>query len=179
MARPGRRFAAADRLRAAGRTGPASRPRRAGTCGAGNHAAPHHRERSYRRRWRRPALAQMAAERVILSAPAVWGRDTMEFWPRLALWAAVRFFPDMTLTGRGLGILPSDNVAMLKALARDPMVLKGARVDTVYGLVDLMDAALALAPRLTAPLLLMYGAHDEIRPREPVAAFASALPADP
>ena len=119
------------------------------------------------------------ADGVILSAPAVWGRETMELWPRLALWAAVRFIPEVTLTGRGLGILPSDNVAMLKALARDPMVLKGARVDTVYGVVDLMDAALAAAPRLTAPLLLMYGAHDEVIPREPVAAFAAALPADP
>jgi len=119
------------------------------------------------------------ADGVILSAPAVWGRETMEIWPRLALWAAVRFFPTVTLTGRGLGILPSDNKAMLKALAHDPMVLKETRVDTVYGLVDLMDAALAAAPRLRAPLLLMYGAHDEVVPREPIAAFAAALPGDP
>jgi alpha-beta hydrolase superfamily lysophospholipase len=95
------------------------------------------------------------------------------------LWAAVRLFPTVTLTGRGLGILPSDNKAMLKALARDPMVRKETRVDTVYGLVDLMDAALAAAPRLSAPLLLMYGAHDEVVPREPIAAFAATLPGDP
>ena len=119
------------------------------------------------------------ADGVILSAPAVWGRETMEIWPRLALWAAARLFPTVTLTGRGLGILPSDNKAMLKALARDPMVRKEARVDTVYGLVDLMDAALAAAPHLSAPLLLMYGAHDEVVPRGPIAAFAAALPADP
>src|SRR6266404_2749283 len=98
------------------------------------------------------------ADGVILSAPAVWGRETMEIWPRLALWAAVRLFPTVTLSGRGLGILPSDNMAMLKALARDPMVLKGARVDTVYGVVDLMDAALAAAPPPSARSLLMYGA---------------------
>jgi alpha-beta hydrolase superfamily lysophospholipase len=42
-----------------------------------------------------------------------------------------------------------------------------------------MDAALAAAPRLSAPLLLMYGAHDEVVPREPIAAFAAALPGDP
>ena len=119
------------------------------------------------------------ADGVILSAPAVWGRETMEIWPRLALWAAVRLFPTVTLTGRGLGILPSDNKAMLKALARDPLVRKEARVDTIYGLVDLMDSALAAAPRLSAPLLLMYGAHDEVVPREPITAFAVALPADP
>jgi acylglycerol lipase len=119
------------------------------------------------------------ADGVILSAPAVWGRETMEIWPRLALWAAARLFPAVTLTGRGLGVLPSDNMAMLKALARDPMVLKETRVDAIYGLVDLMDLALAAAPRLTAPTLLMYGAHDQVVPREPIAAFAATLPTDP
>jgi acylglycerol lipase len=119
------------------------------------------------------------ADGVVLSAPAVWGRATMDLLPRLTLWAGVRLFPEMVLTGRGLGIKPSDNLPMLRALAADPMVLKGSRVDTVYGLVDLMDAALAAAPRLDAPLLLMYGAHDEVVPREPLAVFTAALPPDP
>ena len=65
---------------------------------------------------------------------------------------------------------------MLQALARDPMVLKGARIDTMYGLVDLMDDALAAAPRLSQPMLLMYGAHDQLVPRPAMAAFAARLP---
>ena len=85
----------------------------------------------------------------------------------------------MALTGRGLGIRVSDNNAVLRQMARDPLVIKGARVDTVYGLVDLMDEALAAAPRLDVPLLLMYGAHDEVVPRRPVAAFAARLPTEP
>jgi alpha-beta hydrolase superfamily lysophospholipase len=116
---------------------------------------------------------------IILSAPAVWGRPTMDFWPKLALFAGVRLFPDMILTGRGLRILASDNIPMLRALARDPMVMKGARVDTVFGLVDLMDDALAAAPRLAAPTLLMYGAHDQIVPRPALEGFAVQLPSDP
>src|SRR5437879_2352902 len=106
------------------------------------------------------------ADGVILSAPAVWGRATMDLWPRLALFAAVRFVPELTLTGRGLGIRPSDNLPMLKALVKDPMVIKGSQVATIYGLVDLMDLALEAAPRLATPVLLMYGARDEIVPRE-------------
>ena len=47
----------------------------------------------------------------------------------------------------------------------DPMVIKGARVDTMYGLGNLMDATIAAAPRLTQPLFLMYGAHDAVIPR--------------
>jgi acylglycerol lipase len=95
-----------------------------------------------------------------------------------ALFAGVRLFPDMILTGRGLRIHASDNIPMLRALGRDPLVLKGARIDTVFGLVDLMDDALAAAPRLEAPTLLMYGAHDEIVPRPALEGFVADLPPD-
>lgn len=113
---------------------------------------------------------------VILTAPAVWGRATMEPLQRLALWGAVRLMPGLTLTGRGLEIKPSDNVAMLRALARDPLVIKETRVDTIYGLVDLMDAALDAAPFLDKPLLVMYGAKDEIVPKAPIRGFVGSLP---
>lgn len=116
---------------------------------------------------------------VILSAPAVWGRSTMELIPRVALAIAVRLAPGLTLTGRGLHIRASDNVAMLRALARDPLVIKETRVDTIWGLVNLMDAALAAAPRLCAPLLLMYGSHDEIIPNRSIRRFVRSLPPDP
>ena len=115
---------------------------------------------------------------LVLSAPAVWGRAAMGFWPKAALFAAVLLFPDMVLTGQGLHILASDNLPMLRALGRDPLVLKGARVDTIYGLVDLMDDALAAAPRLTARTLFMYGAHDELVPRQAIADFVARLPPD-
>jgi acylglycerol lipase len=113
---------------------------------------------------------------IILTAPAVWGRATMDLLPRLALWAGVRLAPGLTLTGRGLEKKPSDNIEMLRALARDPLVIKATRVDTIYGLVDLMDAALDSAPHLEIPLLLMYGAKDDIVPKEPVQRFVASLP---
>jgi acylglycerol lipase len=116
---------------------------------------------------------------VILTAPAVWGRPTMGLLPRLALWAGARLMPGLTLSGRGLEIKPSDNIAMLRALAHDPLVIHETRIDTIYGLVDLMDAALASAPRLQAPLFVMYGAKDEIVPTEPIRRFVAALPSEP
>jgi acylglycerol lipase len=117
-----------------------------------------------------------AVDGVILSAPAVWTRDSMEFLPRMALWAGVRVFPGAVFTGESLHILASDNIPMLMALGRDPMVIKGARIDTMYGLVDLMDRTVEAAPNLTQPLLVMYGAHDAIIPAASVQAFAAALP---
>jgi alpha-beta hydrolase superfamily lysophospholipase len=116
---------------------------------------------------------------VILTAPAVWGRATMGLLPNLALWASVRLMPGVTLSGRGLEIKPSDNIAMLRALARDPWVIHETRIDTIYGLVDLMDATLASAPYLDAPMLVAYGAKDEIVPQAAVRRFVEALPAEP
>ncbi|MGH7045633.1 MAG: alpha/beta fold hydrolase [Stellaceae bacterium] len=116
---------------------------------------------------------------LILVAPAVWGRSTMGVLPRLALAVAARLAPGLTLTGRGLHILASDNIPMLRALAHDPLVIKDTRVDTIYGLVNLMDAALAAAPRLHVPLLLLYGAHDEVIPKLPIRRFVRSLPRDP
>jgi alpha-beta hydrolase superfamily lysophospholipase len=115
---------------------------------------------------------------LILIAPAVWGRTAMPLLPRLALWAGVRLLPALTLSGRGLQIKPSDNAPMLRALARDPLVIHKTRIDTIYGLVDLMDAALASAPVLDGALMVMYGAKDEIIPKAPIRRFVSALPAE-
>ncbi len=116
---------------------------------------------------------------VILTAPAVWGRATMDLAPKTALWIGVRLMPGLTLSGRSLHILASDNIPMLRALGHDPLVIKETRVDTIWGLVNLMDAALDSAPALRVPLLLMYGERDEIIPRRPIGRFVRALPHDP
>jgi alpha-beta hydrolase superfamily lysophospholipase len=116
---------------------------------------------------------------VILIAPAVWGRPVMDLLPKVALFVGVRFLPAMTLTGRSLHILASDNIPMLRALGRDPLVIKATRVATIWGLVNLMDAALAAAPRLHVPVLVLYGAHDEIIPKRAMRRFIETLPHDP
>ena len=116
---------------------------------------------------------------IILSAPAVWGRAAMDLLPKVALFAAARLFPTSVLSGSGLGIRISDNDQILRELARDPMVIKGTRVEAVYGLVDLMDSALAAAPHVDVPMLLLYGAHDQVVPRRPVSEFVERLPPAP
>jgi acylglycerol lipase len=116
---------------------------------------------------------------VILVAPAVWGRATMGILPRAALWAGVRLMPGLTLTGRGLHVMASDNIPMLRAYSRDPLVIKATRIDTIYGLVNLMDADVAAAPKLRAPLLVMSGKEDQIIPPAATRHFVRALPVDP
>lgn len=105
---------------------------------------------------------------VILVAPAVWSRDTMPFYQRWALWLGVRIMPWLRLSGKGLDITPSDNKEMLLALGRDPLVIKESRIDAIYGLTNLMDAAYAAASRFDRKVLFLYGARDEIIPPKPM-----------
>jgi alpha-beta hydrolase superfamily lysophospholipase len=111
----------------------------------------------------------------ILVAPAVWARETMPVPYRVALWLAAHSVPWMTFTGEGLERVPSDNIEMLRALGRDPKVLKDARVDALWGIANLMDAALAAAPRITTPLLVLYGEKDDIIPKEPTRTMLERL----
>lgn len=126
------------------------------------------------------AMARQDAPRldgVILSAPAVWARATMPGYYTATLWAAAHTIPGLSLSGRNLDRVPTDNRAVLRDLGRDPLVLKEARVDAVWGVVNLMDAAYAGAARVRVPVLLLYGERDKIIPRPPIAAVALRLPA--
>ncbi|MGQ0742547.1 MAG: lysophospholipase [Alphaproteobacteria bacterium] len=115
-------------------------------------------------------------EGVILSAPAVWGWRKLPLTHRVALWLAAHSTPWWSLSGEGLRRVPSDNVEMLRALARDPFYQRRARVDAVYGLVTLMDEAYDAASRVNSPpVLFLYGEKDEIVPREPVQEVARVL----
>jgi alpha-beta hydrolase superfamily lysophospholipase len=114
---------------------------------------------------------------LILSAPAVWGWRQMNGLYGAVLWTAARLAPSATLTGRGLEIWPSDNIEMLRALARDPLIVKETRIDALYGLVGLMDSAYAAAPEIGKPVLLLYGARDEIVPAAAIAGTVERLAA--
>jgi acylglycerol lipase len=115
---------------------------------------------------------------VILVAPAVWSRSDMPLSYRIALWATAHTLPWLTLSGKGLKIWPSDNIEMLRKLSRDPLFQHETRADAVYGLVNLMDEARhapQTLPPSTPPILLLYGARDQIIPKEPTEAVVAGL----
>lgn len=116
-----------------------------------------------------------AADGAILSAPAVWGRRWMPLYQSWTLELAGHAIPWLPLNPRGLPFKPSDNIEMLRRLARDPLFLKNPRVDAVYGLVDLMDAAQDAAPRVLGPVLVLYGGKDELVPKRPTCSALGKL----
>lgn len=101
---------------------------------------------------------------LILAAPAVWGFEEMNLLYRSGLWLAAHTVPSQTLTGAGLEIWPSDNIEMLIEQSKDPLVIKATRVDTIYGLSQLMQEAQTGAMKIDRPILWLYGAMDAVVP---------------
>jgi len=92
----------------------------------------------------------------------------MPFWQRWGLKLAAHTMPSTTFTGESLGVIASDNRDMLIALSRDPLIIKATRVDTVYGLVNLMQAGFDAVEKVQVPALVLYGEKDEVIPKTPV-----------
>lgn len=110
----------------------------------------------------------LAADGLILSAPAVWGWSSLDWPARAALWITAHLQPWGPLEPPlGLKIVPSDNRAVLRDLSSDPLFIKETRSDALYGLVDLMEQAKERAARIGIPVLLLYGRRDDIIPPKP------------
>ena len=116
---------------------------------------------------------------LILSAPAVWSREMMPWYQRAVLAMATATVPELELTGSGLKIQASDNIEMLRGLGRDPLVIKATRVDAIDGLADLMDVAQDRVGQLSVPVLVLYGAKDQVIPKRPVGAMLKKLASRP
>jgi alpha-beta hydrolase superfamily lysophospholipase len=117
------------------------------------------------------------ADGVILAAPAIWGFQTMPSIQREAVEVSAHTVPWMKVVPTGVHAQASDNRAALRDLARDPLVIKETRVDTAYGLVQLMSTAFDAAAKLDKPRwLVMFGEREAILSR---GAVNEALPRFP
>lgn len=114
---------------------------------------------------------------MILSAPAVWGDESMNSMYRATLWLMAHTFPASQFTGEDMDILASDNLDMLRAMGKDPLVIKETRVDAMYGIVSLMDDAYRAVEKVKKPVLMLYGANDQVIPRSPVSSAIKRMKA--
>ena len=128
------------------------------------------------------AVAMVAADRgletdgLVLLAPAV--RSRASFGPVVsgALSFFVHIIPWFPDGPSSIDYQPTDNPKTLDKLRKDPMMIRAARFDLGYGLLDLMDAAVAAAPRLHAPYIMLHGVGDKIVPAGPVRSVIAVLP---
>jgi len=113
---------------------------------------------------------------IILEAPAVWSRSTMPIIYPPGMWLLAHTIPGFRWHLSEIQKTFTDNQDVVRALARDPKVLQDVRMDALYGLFDLMDAAYAAAPHVRVPVLLLHGDKDQLIPRRPIEDVARALP---
>jgi hypothetical protein len=120
----------------------------------------------------------LAADQLILKAPAVWGANSMPWYQRLSLYTMNWVAPDMSFTGRGLpslGIRPTDDIEVSRDLSSDPLFIKATRVGSLAGVTELMGRAQTqntLQPQRT---LVLYGLRDRIIPPQPVCDWLTHL----
>jgi acylglycerol lipase len=120
------------------------------------------------------------ADVLILSGPGLRGWGTLPWLYSASLWTSAHVRPSwVVVPPKGLNIVPTDNIEKLREMWLDPHVQKSNRIDSVYGVVSIMDEADAKISRLPAkvPTLLLYGAHDQIIPPDGLKRAAKKLPA--
>ncbi len=117
-------------------------------------------------------------EGVILAAPAVWPRKIMPWYQTGLLWFLAHTVPWLGLSGESMAVKLSDNREMVRALDKDPLVLRKTRVESMYGLTDLMDLAFYNASFVGGNILLLYGEKDNIMPKEAIYLFLQRLFSD-
>lgn len=121
-----------------------------------------------------------AADRLIVTAPAVWGWRTQPLLYRTTLWLAAHIAGPYALTPPRWVTRDrraSDNLEELRRMGRDRHMLFQTRIDAIYGLVELMQRGSDGLPRVRVPLLMLYGDRDDMVPPEPVFAAAARVPA--
>ncbi len=119
------------------------------------------------------------ADRLVLMSPAVWGWKEQPIPNKTLLWFAANFTgpkvytPPRWLTSK---VSPTDNRDELRAMGRDPLMIWGARSDTIYGLVSMMGRASDAVGRSRLPTAYFYGARDQIIPKAAAVKAAAQLP---
>jgi len=108
--------------------------------------------------------APLGADGLILVAPGVWGGAALPLPYRLSLNLAATIAPGKTLTGERAGRQPSDNMAVMRAMAVDPLVIKETRLDAILGVVRLMGEAYGEADAVGGDILFLIGEKDEVIP---------------
>ncbi len=111
---------------------------------------------------------------IILSAPAVWGPSTWPWYQKAGLYAMSYTMPWLKLSGGGI-VQPTDDVETWKNWSLDPLVTRGTRVDSLWGVSWLMEEALEAAPKIKTPTLVLYGEKDEVIPWKPTATMVGLL----
>ena len=121
------------------------------------------------------------ADLLILSGPGLRGWGALPLLYRLSLWSTTRLNPGWVVKPPKQvvkTITPTDNKEVMETQWYDPYFQKFNRIDSVYGVVTVMENAHKAASKLPGetPTLFLYGDQDQIVPKRGVKRTAPLLP---
>ena len=119
------------------------------------------------------------ADALILSGPGLRGWGTLPWFYSASLWVSSHVRPDwIVVPPKGVRVVATDNNEKLREMWFNPLVQKSNRIDSVYGVVSIMEEADAEIGRLpsSVPTLMLYGAKDEIIPVDGVMRATAKMP---
>ena len=120
------------------------------------------------------------ADALILSGPGLRGWGTLPWFYSASLWVSTHVRPDwIVVPPKGVRVVATDNNEKLREMWFNPLVQKSNRIDSVYGVVSIMEEADADIAKLNpaVPTLLLYGPKDEIIPADGVMRATAKMPA--
>jgi acylglycerol lipase len=115
----------------------------------------------------------------VLAAPAARAPRNEGPLTRSTIDVAAHLLPWVQVGSVGRDRPATDSSAALERMRKDPLMLASPRVDLVYGMVNLMEAARAAAPNVRRPILLLYGQEDRVMPAHVTHELVAQLPDRP
>jgi alpha-beta hydrolase superfamily lysophospholipase len=119
------------------------------------------------------------ADALVLSGPGLYGWGALPWYYSMSLWTSAHVRPSwVVVPPKGIIITPTDNTEKQREMWYDPNVQKNNRIDSVYGVVSIMEEAYTSISRLpkSVPTLFLYGAKDEVIPPNGVERAAKRMP---
>jgi acylglycerol lipase len=116
---------------------------------------------------------------LILSGPGFRGWGALPLLYSASLWVASHVRPDwIVVPPDGVRIVATDNNRKLREMWFNPLVQKSNRIDSVFGVVSIMEEADQKIGSLpdSVPTLMLYGAKDEMIPVEGVQRATAKMP---
>jgi alpha-beta hydrolase superfamily lysophospholipase len=116
---------------------------------------------------------------LILASAALRSRDTLGPLVSGAVWFFAHTVPWLPNGPTSIDYKPTDNPKTLEKLSKDPLMLRQARADMAYGLIESMDAAKVAAGRIKLPYIMLHGMGDRLIPERPVRSAIEIMPVRP
>lgn len=113
---------------------------------------------------------------LVLLAPGLWSKHNMPTAMNASLWLMSHTVPWLEVSPKFINRKATNNLTALSDLKNDPYVMKSSRIDTLNGVVELMNEAESRLSQLTTPSFILYGEKEDILPLPKMLDLLKKLP---